>query len=427
MKKMMTIGAMTIAFLTVTSCSETETDLIIDSGNDNQVALGITPNLKVDAGTKAATKSVISGEAITYNVAKYSEAPGLGILITNNTATDWYTPSDNEYGDHHIWFMGDEKGEGWISIKERNRTFATTPEVPYSLTKKVGQVYAYYPYDANFEPVSASDLKLPVTILDNGTIDATVNNAKKYRDNNKWMTTKTPINLSLATEKDYLYFAAEGGRFVNNGRAGDTPVKPDAEIDNSNATNPGYKINLDMKHAMAMVTFRVYDGGKLSENNVNFTKFQIENTKTSVDKPFKKGTAYMSLVDGKITDDNQTEGNISRTITNYVLMRQVESNESDYAFIQTGTATTSVNGKNVSKAVSAIVYPVTFGDEDIQVTITLKEGDNEEMLFPVILPSNTWEAGNNYIYTLSAGRNKLSITDVTVTNWEDQEQDEIHL
>lgn len=438
MKKTMTMGAMAVALLTAVSCSNEETEIITGPGNDGQVALGITPNLKVDAGTKAATKSVVSGEALTYDISKYGEAdyaPGLGVLITNKDVNGWYTPDGSEYTGHHVWYMGTDKGAGWISIKEKKSTFAETKEVPYYLTKEVGKVYAYYPYDASIttslSSISAeADLKIPVTILANGTIDATTNNAKKYWKDGAWATTpKTDlVNLSLATEKDYLYFAGEAGRYVNNGRAaGETPVKPEDEPNNTNTANPGYKINLDMKHAMAMVTFRVYDGGKLSDNDVNFTKFQIKNTDSSGDKFFKMGTAYMSLVDGTITPNSLTDGDISRTVTNYTLMRQVEADatEGQYNFKVNGS---TVNAKIVCKTVSAIVYPTAaFGDDDIQVIITLKEGSNADMVFPVTLPANEWLANNNYIYTLSAGRNKLTVMDVTVEAWNDNEQDEIPL
>lgn len=433
MKKSMTMGAMAMALLTAVGCSETETDLVIDSGDGDQVALGITPNLKIDAETRAATKSVVSGDMITYEVAKYGDAdyaPGLGILITNKDVNDWYSPDAGDYTGHHVWYMGDEGGSNWISIKTKGSSFKDTKETPYYLTKEVGQVYAYYPYDKTFNPSSASDLKVPVTILTTGEIDASINNAKKVWKTSSWSTNtaNSKINLSLATEKDYLYFAADAGRYVNNGRtAGETPVKPDADPNNTSETNPGYKIILDMKHAMSMVTFRVYDGGKLSENDVNFTKFRIKNTDSSTDKFFKMGTAYMSLVDGTITPNSLMNGDISRTVTDYVLMRQIESGETEgeHAFIVNGS---TANAKVVSKAVSAIVYPTAaFGDNDIEVTITLQEGSESAVDYTVILPGNEWEANNNYIYTLSAGRNKLTVMDVTVEAWADNEQDEIPL
>lgn len=440
MKTIMTKWAMLMALATAVGCSETETEIGIDPvpGGDGQVALGINANLKVDAGMKSATKSVVSGDVITYDAANYGDpdyAPGLGILITNKEATGWYVPDAGDYTGYHVWYMGDEKGAGWISIKTKGVSFKDTKETPYYLTKEIGKVYAYYPYDASITGSltavsSESDLKIPVTIQKSGTIDAAKNNAKKYWDGGKWAGTKTTdqVNLTLAAEKDYLYFGAAEGRYVNNGRAaGQTPVKPEDEPNNMNELNPGYKINLDMKHAMAMVTFRVYDGGKLSENDVKLTKIQIKNTETSTGNPFKMGTAYMSLVNGAITPVSQTNGDISRTIENYTLMRQIEADgtEGPNDFKVSGS---TVTAKLVSKSVSAIVYPTaTFGDDDIQVIITLKEGSNADMVFPVTLPNNTWEANNNYIYTLSAGRNKLTIMDVTVEAWNDNEQDEIPL
>jgi len=437
MKRIMTIGAMAVALLTATGCSETETDVVIDSGDGDQVALGITPNLKVDAGTKATTKSVVSGEAITYDINKYGDvdyAPGLGALITNKDVSGWYTPDVSEYTGHHVWYIGSEKGAGWISIKEKKDTYKLTKEVPYYLTDVIGKVYAYYPYDATVTDGLASvnresDLKIPTEIQITGEIVATINNAKKYWKTNAWVATDKGNQgpHSLAKEKDYLYFAGEAGRYVNNGRTpGETPFKPEDEPDNNNAINPGYKINLDMKHAMAMVSFRVYDGGKLSDKDVKFKKFRIKNTDASSGKPFKMGGGYMALADGTITDKSLSAGDISRTVTDYILMRLVDDNgtEGEHAFKANGT---TVNAKIVSKSVSAIVYPTTFSENDMEVIVTLQVGTDPEVEYPVILPGSTWEANNNYIYTLSAGRNKLTVANVSVTTWSDEEQDELPL
>lgn len=434
----MRMGAMAIALLTAVSCSETETDVVIETGGDDQVALGITPNLKVDAGTKTATKSVVSGDLITYDAARFSDTdvvPGLGVLVTSSNSNGWYTPDGTDYAGHHVWYMGNDKGAGWISIKTKGNTFVLTKEAPYYLTKTIGKVYAYYPYDAsitgNLSSISSeSDLKIPVTILASGAIDATKNNAKKYWNNSTWTSTKSTdlVNLSLTTEKDYLYFAATEGRYVNNGRAdGQTPVLPDADPDNMNANNPGYKINLDMKHALSMISFRVYDGGKLSTNQVKFTKFQVKNNATGT-SPFKMGNGSMSLVNGAITGVS-SNGDINRTITNYVLMRQVDESgtEGEYAFKSTGSSSTGTNGKTVSKTVSAIIYPTEFADNDIEAVITLQEGSDPVVEYTIALPGTNWEANSNYIYTLSAGRNKLTVMDVTVEAWNDEEQEEIPL
>lgn len=438
MKTIMTKWAMLLALMTAVSCSETETEIDPEPGGDGdgQVALGINPNLKVDAGMKSATKAVVSGTSIAYPSNEFTSddyAPGIGIFVTNKAANGWYAPDEANggYTGHHVWYIGNNVGEDWKSIAAKGGTFADTQEKPYYLTKDVGQVFAYYPYDAgNTSAVSsATDLKIPVKVLTTGTIDAMANNAKKYWNTDQWSPTSriNLVNLSLSTEKDYLYFDGTGGRYVNNGRAeGQPPVRPDADPANTNADNPGYKINLAMKHAMAMVSFRVYDGGQLSSNDVKFTKFEIKNHAGA--SSFKTGEGKMSLTDGVITG-NTAAGSLARTITDYILMRQIETGgvEGEHAFVQTGATSATVNGQTVSKTVSAIVYPIRFYDNEIDVDITLKEGGNTPVVYTVALPEHEWTAGSNCIYTFSAGRNKLTVMDVTVEEWIDDPQVEIPL
>lgn len=427
----MTKWAMLIALATAAGCTETETGIEPVPGDGGQVALGIDANLKVDAGMKSATKSVVSGSAITYT--DYADAPGLGVLVTNKGATGWYAPDEANggYAGHHVWYMGDAKGANWISIEDKGNSFDVKNETPYYLTKAVGQVYAYYPYDntVNISSMtSVADLKIPVAVITSGEIVATTNNAKKYWNSGAWanILKANQVNLSLSTEKDYLYFAGTDGRYVNNGRAdGQTPFDPEQGPKNNDTNNPGYLINLDMKHAMAMVSFRVYDGGHLSSNDVKFTQFVIKNHSGTTS--FKTGTGKMSLTDGKISD-NTTAGTLTRTVTDYILMRQIESgSEGEHAFISTGPSSTQVNGQTVSKTVSAIVYPTAFGDNEIEVDITLQEGSNTPVVYTVALPSYEWTAGSNCVYTFSAGRNKLTVMDVSVEEWVEDAQAEIPL
>ncbi len=434
MEKTVTTWAMLIAFLTAVGCSESETAIDPEpGGNGDQVALGVAANLKVDAGARSVSKSVVSGEAITYT--DYATAPGIGVVITNSSINGWYTPDDT--GDkHHVWYMGDEAGANWISITTKGDTYGETKEVPYYLTKEIGKVYAYYPFavDAVNGLVGISNessLKIPVTVPTTGeAIDAATNNAKKqWNGAHAWVTNTGKLaNLSSSTEKDYLYFAGEKGRNVNNGRADGQPLVSPGNGDNNSTTNPGYEINLDMKHAMAMVSFRVYDGGNLSDSDVNFTKFEIKNHADG-SNPFKTGDGKMALKDGAITETSATTA-MSRTINGYVLMRQLKEGETEgeHAFIPTGTGTNDTNGKTVSKIVSTIVYPIaSFADNQIDVVISLQKGADPAVEYTVTLPGISWTAGQNYIYTFSASRTKLTVVDVSVTPWEDKEQPEIPL
>lgn len=84
MEKTVTTWAMLIAFLAAVGCSESETAIDPEpGGNGDQVALGVAANLKVDAGARSVSKSVVSGEAITYT--DYTTAPGIGVVITNSS------------------------------------------------------------------------------------------------------------------------------------------------------------------------------------------------------------------------------------------------------------------------------------------------------------------------------------------------------
>lgn len=430
MKTRMTTWVILIALGAAVGCSETETGIEPEPGNDGQVSLGITPNLKVEAGSKASTKSVVNGGLITYT--DYTTAPGLGVLVTKSDVSGWYEPdaTSSGYTGHHVWYIGDDKGANWISITDKKTSYDQKNEVPYYLTKTVGKVYAYYPYDKDainsLENItSESDLKIPVTVLASGEIDASTNNAEKSWNTSTgtWQSTKSTDRIKHAAtgEKDYLYFAGPD-RYVNNGRADDqTPFDPEGGPTNNDATNPGYLINLNMEHGLAMVSFRVYDGGHLSDNAVNFIQFQLKNHGEGT--KLKTVGGKMSLVDGKISDE-ATTGTVTRTITNYTLMRQIkEGEQSASAFIEAP----SVKGQSVSKSVSALLYPLTFGESEIDAVITLKEGDNAPIEYTVTLPSNTWTAGTNCIYTFSAGRNKLTIMEVTVAEWEDSPQDDIPL
>ncbi|SEF43686.1 fimbrillin family protein [Parabacteroides chinchillae] len=438
MKNIMRVGAFAVAMFTAVSCSENETD-IPQPDNNGQVALGVTTNLKVDAGTKSVTRSVVVGNKITYNKDNYANndsVPGIGIAILNKAKNAWYSPDGSNHTayatSHQVWFVGDEAGANWLSILTKGATHADQEETPFYLTKDVGCVYAYYPYSANalssVIPSSEADLKVPANLLATGTIDAQyANNAAMKWDGAKWASNGSTSSaarkqkIASLDEKDYMYHDATvaGGRYVNNGHAdGFAVVKPDADADNANENNPGWKIGLSMNHALSMVSFRVYDGGKLSTSDVTLKSIVIKNH-SGVANFLGEGT--MSLVDGTITTSGSA-ATITRNISNYILKRQIETGdtESENQFIVAGTGLNAVSGKTVSKAVSMSVYPISFSDNEIDVTVTLNDS-SDDMVFTVTLPAMEWVAGSNYIYTLMAGKNKLDVVSVDVTDWVDEE------
>ncbi|WP_233202188.1 fimbrillin family protein [Parabacteroides provencensis] len=438
MKNIMRVGAFAVAMFTAVSCSENETD-IPQPDNNGQVALGVTTNLKVDAGTKSVTRSVVVGNKITYNKDNYADndsVPGIGIVILNKAKNAWYSPDGTNHtayaSTHQVWFVGDEAGANWLSILTKDATHKDQRETPFYLKKDVGCVYAYYPYSAtafnSVTPSSEADMKVPANLLKTGTIDAQyANNAAMKWEGGKWVSNGSTSSaarkqkIASLDEKDYMYHDATvaGGRYVNNGHADGFPVvKPDADANNANADNPGWKIGLSMNHTLSMVSFRVYDGGKLSATDVNLKSIEIKNHASTTNL---LGEGTMSLIDGTITTSG-APATILRNITNYILKRQIETGgaETENDFIAAGSGLNAVSGKSVSKAVSMSLYPFSFNDNEIDVKVTLNDG-NADMIFTVTLPAMQWMAGNNYIYTLMAGKNKLDVVSVDVTDWVDEE------
>lgn len=427
------MGAMSVALLTAVSCSQTETDFdVVGGGSDSQVALGVSATVN----TGNATRAVVDYKKITYPIGNYADAwcaPGLGVVLTNKAGTNWYNDDLSVYGGNHIWFMGDENGTGWVSITDKGANFSAATKKDYNLSTEVGRVYAYYPYDASISSTTPpggtklptgendfteADLKIPVTVKAIGTIDAAISNADKTWDGASWVNKTSPYLVTLADleEKDYMYFDGKNGsgdvrRYVNNGHAGNAA----ASNDNTDDTNPGYSITLAMKHALSMVSFRVYDGGNLgTAGQVKFTKFKIEDQTGAQLLNTAAGT--MQIADGALGFASTTAGSIERNITNYTLVQQILSGtEGEYKFIEQA----GVTGGAVSKIVSAVVYPTTFSTagQSLKLTITLQDGANTPQDYTVNIPANDWKANSNYLYTLSAGRNKLNIVSVDVTEW----------
>lgn len=432
---------MSVALLTAVSCSQTETDIFPAGGGDagTTTALGVTASVNGGADTKA----VVDYNKILYPGGAYADAPGLGVVLTNHDATKWYNADLSNYGGNHIWFMGDDNGANWISIKDGKGTSYGDNKKDYNLSTEVGRVYAYYPYDGTITlptgpTFTEADLKIPVSVKTTGTIDADNSNADKVWDTassswkDKTITTHI-VGLADPTEKDYMYYdgykadgTTETGRYVNNGHAGNQP----SANSNKDATNPGSTITLTMKHALAMVSFRVYDAGNLGvAGKVELIEFKIEDNAGGT--YLKTADETMALSTGDITSTATTAGNITRTVSNYTLVQQIPSGtQSEFKFVE--NTATGVTGKAVSKIVSALVYPVDFTAGNLKLSVKLKDSSTAgspavETVYDVNLPGRNWERNKHYIYTLSAGRNKLDIVNVEVKTWDVVDSGELPL
>lgn len=407
MKQLVSLAALAV-MLSATGCTQQEV-FTEDEENDESAVLGISTGVLT-----AETKSVVGGEMITYTKASYaSDALGIGVVVLNAEGNGTY--SGGEIAADHVWFMGDEKGESWKSISAKGESFAAAVAAPYTLKDETGTVYAYYPKANAVTGTTSSTLTIPAPIKTTGTItiDPNVTNADlKFNDGDKsWVSNIPSTNkkkiICDPDEVDYLY-ANNGDRQVSNGRTGGSPDR---------------SIDLSMAHALAMVSFRLYNDGTLPGEG-SLTKIELKNVES---KKLIKTTAAatMNLATGKIADlTENTSDNQVRTVSGYTIPKEIkDGTQSANTYIVSGS---TVTGPKVARKISLLTYPIaSFGEDDIEVVFTI-----DATPYTVKIPVSevtAWTAGNNTVYTVCASQRKLEITTVSVAEWNEESGGNIEL
>lgn len=188
------------------------------------------------------------------------------------------------------------------------------------------------------------------------------------------------------------------------------------EVDYMYATPVGSKnnasseVSLNMNHAMSMVSFRIYKD-KNYTNSAHLTKIELSNVGQNkvLLKPGSNGKATMKLGDGNMTIPSGEAITYTRftkeNSTGYYQLKEPSDNET--------TPTVP--------AFSILVYPVTTKIEADKVQVKF-EIDGKE--YPLNLPtrevssSYSWAPGKNHVYTINMNGKELSVTTVTLTDWE---------
>lgn len=460
--------AMTILLLGTASCSQNEIDEsgVIITPDSKAVTLGV--NVGVNTGGK--TKAAITGTSIKYET--YTTDHAIGLVVTNEEGTGYYAATTDNFDIGYnytaptfdICFTGDEEGKNWKAI-DLSGTYPTSLTAEktktFYLDKNRGQVFAYFPFDKTKKQKATigADGKVTYPVKTVATTAtklgvATPNSvltysATSWADNAK----VNPVNI-LAEETDYLYFVPTDGqgRYVNNGsRAIDNVVTPP---DGTNTDeNPGNNISLTMKHALSMVTFRLYDKdlvttaptGAVSATTLGSVKsFKIENV-AAADGPLKIGSTTMNLAVATGDDDpldltaaSYTSGAIERTLDKYLLIRARQTGAKDgagkeevasastYLFAEGG------DGRSVANYISTLVFPITtMAEHSVKVTFDILEpGAAASKSFPLtttltVPDDGGWLPNKNYIYTFSVSKKGLNVVDVTVADWESVEVGDI--
>lgn len=362
------------ALLLAVGCGES----ILPEGQDTGVAeLQVSPQVvltrgAIDAGSDASAVGKALGSIAVY---------------ANSTTTNKTT---NNYG------LYTYSSSAWGSATDK-----------IYLSAEEATIYAHYPA---YQPGSNGEFQSGSTVLkasdssgeytDNSTINISVfpgstrsANAKidfQSTDNSDSQTSTKDKILAASGEVDYMY-----------ADQGSTGVKASYKNGDTNKTG---QVTLVMKHALAMVSFRVY-ADHTYKNTGTFTKLVLANKSGGTTILNNGASPTMKIKDGTITVGSSPAAvTYTRDIANYMLPKAASSDAS--------AATTA---KNNARKASILVLPESTADKStVEATLTI---DNQD--YKVALPgsNSAWEAGENYLYTVKLSGSELVISSVTVTEW----------
>ena len=359
---------MLLATLSASSCSNEDTpDTPYNPSNDpDAVELGITAGV-------ALTKSAINQGTDDTNfesIAVYAVGATTSYGNTNNYAL--YT---------------------------KNGTWASSTDKIY-LTSETATIYGYHPAytpGAGGEmAASGTALKL-TTVAENSTIPVTVfPGTSDSKDTNNTIPTTDNASgttiLSAPGEIDYMW--AEDAD--NNGN-------PATASNGKAAGSPDASVALKMKHAMAMVSFRIYNDGTYA-NTGKLTKIVLKNKSNTA---LSQGSnPVMAIKDGTITSNAEETVTFTRFIGDgYTLKKQGGS----------GLAGADA-GKDASSKFSILVLPHNGAKNTIQVEFTI---DNTVYAVDLAATSDAvnWAKGTNTLYTAKLSGKELTLSSITVEGW----------
>lgn len=363
------------ALLLAVGCSES----ILPEGQDTGVAeLQVSPQVvltrgAIDAGSDASAVGNALGSIAVY---------------ANSTTTNKTT---NNYG------LYTYSSSAWGNSSATDKIYLSAEEAT---------IYAHYPayqLDSNGE-FKSSGTALKATdssgeYTDNSTINISVFPGKggeanatidfQSTDNSESNSSGSAKILAASGEVDYMYADQS------------TAVKASYKNGDTNKTG---KVTLAMKHALAMVSFRVY-ADHTYKNTGAFTRLVLANKSGGTTILNNGGSPTMKIKDGTITvGQSPAAVTYTRDIANYTLPKAESSDAS--------AATTA---KNNAKKASILVLPESTVDKStVEATLTI---DNQD--YKVVLPgsNSAWKAGENYLYTVKLSGSELVISSVTVTEW----------
>ena len=330
----------------------------------------------IDAGSAASAVGTVLGSIAVYANSK----------TTNKTTNNYgvYTYSSSKWGNS-----------------------STTDKI--YLSAEEATIYAHYPA---YQPGSNGEFQSSGTALkatnssgeytESSTISISVFPGKSGDANAKIDFQSTDNSDSQTSTKDKI-LAASGEVDYMYADQGSTGVK--ASYKNGSDSKTG-KVTLAMKHALAMVSFRVY-ADHTYKNIGAFSKLVLANKSGDTKNVLNNGgtTPAMKIKDGTITlGSSPAAVTYTRDIANYTLSKATADTDQARAA-----------AKNNAKKASILVLPENTADKStVEATLTI---DNQDYKVALTDSNSAWKAGKNYLYTVKLSGSELVISSVTVTQW----------
>lgn len=396
MRKLINYKLLFLSPFFLAACSnEDNIPSILPSNQPDAVELGITAGVTLTKSViNSGTQANASKDDVMKSVAVYARLKG--------TVVSGEDPYTNAKSNNYALYTYSTTGTaGWKSGDKK-----------IYLTSEVAKIYAYYPAyqpGTNQELATTTALVLsdntatdnstiPVTVFAGTTDDAHRDYPSTLIDNSETTNTnKAKIN-SAKGEIDYMW-ADQGSSETNWITASNT--KKETSIDAS--------VDLTMKHALTLVSFRIYNDGTYKNKGV-LSKIQLKDVPNQKVSGNSNPLATMNIDKGTLANNSSlTTGSYIRefaTGATYTLKKKGDSGLSD-----------DNAAKGASYRFSILALPITNQALNNTKAIFTIDGADYEVALADSGTGVTWEQGKENIYTVKLSGKELSIGTVTVAAW----------
>ena len=396
MRKLINYKLLFLSPFFLAACSnEDNIPSILPSNQPDAVELGITAGVTLTKSViNSGTQADASKDDVMKSVAVYARLKG--------TVVSGEDPYTNAKSNNYALYTYSTTGTaGWKSGDKK-----------IYLTSEVAKIYAYYPAyqpGTNQELATTTALVLsdntatdnstiPVTVFAGTTDDAHRDYPSTLIDNSETTNTnKAKIN-SAKGEIDYMW-ADQGSSETNWITASNT--KKETSIDAS--------VDLTMKHALTLVSFRIYNDGTYKNKGV-LSKIQLKDVPNQKVSGNNNPLATMNIDKGTLANNSSlTTGSYIRefaTGATYTLKKKGDSGLSD-----------DNAAKGASYRFSILALPITNQALSNTKAIFTIDGADYEVALADNATGVTWEQGKENIYTVKLSGKELSIGTVTVAAW----------